>query len=151
MEDNDYFGHSLASAGGMSKTNRVLYGALIEAVRYFAQDTTRRAQTEDLQGYQNCMYRLDKDRYSKRCAVGYFIPDNLYDEDMEGKNASQLVTRYNHCLREDVREAFAQRPIVVDRMQTLHDGDYYWNEKRGLSAAGQKKFKELCHWLRNDY
>lgn len=69
-----------------------------------------------------CVYRAPD---GNRCAMGVFIPDDLYDSKMECKNAHALTQRSSHY--EIFKPLLAVLPLGFEGMtdlQAVHDNDY---------------------------
>lgn len=64
-----------------------------------------------------CVYRGPG---GKKCAIGALIPDEIYDERMEGKTILELIDMANN---EDIAlpEYFEDEEALLERLQTLHD------------------------------
>lgn len=73
-----------------SKTHEIISGALIEG----------------------CMYRGENGR---KCAIGPLIPDDKYDERMEGRGA-------NHELVQEATGISLEHRRLLDSLQNVHDG-----------------------------
>src|SRR5688572_22787664 len=70
------------------------------------------------QGY-GCLYRLKAGgKVVAKCGVGHLIPDELYDQEMEGFSVQKLQGRYpgllrnEHDLLRDIQRAHAGAAIV---------------------------------------
>jgi hypothetical protein len=82
-------------------------------------------------GEPRCAYRGDGGR---RCSVGFWIPDDRYDPDMEGKT---ITAKYgisfgliSSQLPAEVLEV-TNAILLLQRLQTTHDGArrrYQWND-----------------------
>lgn len=90
-----------------------------------------------------CMYRAPDGR---RCAIGVFIPDDVYTPDMENKSVGTLIT---YCPA--VAEIFAGvDQYLLRALQSVHDksAPQCWlhaliriAEREGLSTAVLEEFK----------
>lgn len=104
---------------------------LEETIAYYSSDTSRRAIMKSKQ----CMYRTTD---GKKCAIGRHIPDELYASRMETKR----------CAHSDVWPAIPPELQDLGReflagVQILHDDSDYWNDKTGLTHAGNVKVATL--------
>jgi len=78
---------------------------------------------------------------NKRCAFGCLIPDELYDEKMEGKVAHAVII--NHIkLREHlgipISVSIFDEPFrLLDMLQSVHDNDEVEDWKSGLQNVGR--------------
>lgn len=99
-----------------------------------------------------CVLRGENDT---KCAVGYLIPDEAYEESMEENAALSSYSNMNGEFDEEAVEVFSNKgigkavsstigEITSDKMalmyalQTVHDENYYSNESR---ASG---FREVA-------
>ena len=77
-------------------------------------------------GSNACAYRGED---GMKCGVGFLIPDELYDEDMEGLNAEGLIKRWPSLGLEDVA-------VLCTEIQAMHDefDPDYWASELALMA-----------------
>lgn len=65
----------------------------------------------------SCLYRLDRDPKSPiRCAAGVLIPDELYEQEMEGSTSNTVILKYP-LVGDILQDAYG----LVREMQLLHD------------------------------
>jgi hypothetical protein len=62
--------------------------------------------------YSECMYRSDD---GNACLVGCFIPDNIYNENMESVAASNVIEDYN------LEQFMPLDKYDMDKLQSFHD------------------------------
>lgn len=75
--------------------------------------------------YNGCAYRSED---GKKCAFGIFIPDSVYDIEMEGNSAGDIIDGYP-----EVKEQFVfGAGLFADRMQSIHDNFSVDNWKEEL-------------------
>ena len=100
---------------------------LEDTVKYYSEDTSRRAVTI---GGSYCYYRTDDGR---KCAIGRHIPDELYDVSIENKSICSIIGF--ECISDELRELGM---LFLMNVQELHDSDWYWVSGEGLSTEGGK-------------
>ena len=99
---------------------------LEDTVKYYSEDTSRRAVT--IGG--SCYYRTDDGR---KCAIGRHIPDELYDVSIENKGIDSIIGF--ECISDELRELGM---LFLSGVQDLHDSADYWISGEGLSIEGGK-------------
>lgn len=73
-----------------------------------------------------CAYRTPD---GKKCAIGCLIPDELYDQGMEGYSVSCLVDA------KFLLPSFFNRNLrLLSSLQSVHDGIGCWSSKESLRA-----------------
>ena len=100
---------------------------LEDTVKYYSEDTSRRAVTI---GGSYCYYRTDDGR---KCAIGRHIPDELYDISIENKGIDDIFE--HNCISDELRELGIS---FLMNVQELHDSNGYWVSGEGLSTEGEK-------------
>jgi len=87
-----------------------------------------------IDGNPRCLYRGPK---GARCVMGAFIPDELYNENMEDQGASVVIddtTGLQHL---------KSHSALLNVLQSIHDNADHWNRK-GFNKAGEKALKNLA-------
>lgn len=102
---------------------------LNETVQYYSEDVKRRA-VENV----SCRY---KTRDGKKCALGRWIPDNLYNENIEGCGVEDLISR--DLLPDNIKILGAKFLMHVQR---LHDFSGSWDKTR-LTENGIDYVEEI--------
>lgn len=77
-----------------------------------------------------CLYRGPK---GKKCAVGLFIPDEVYSPGMEDKNVAAIVKRYPKLL-----SVLPLSSVALGNLQYIHD--YHLQNKATL-------LKKMINWI----
>jgi hypothetical protein len=92
---------------------------------------------------KGCRYRSN----GERCILGWFIPDDVYDSDMEGKGVEALLREFG----EVVPAWFHDRVDLLTQMQSAHDGDssLVKQGKDGL-AKWTDTFRASIHFIASD-
>ena len=100
-------------------------------IAYYSEDPAHRRATN---GEGACSYHRDD---GNRCAVGRWIPDEMYTSGMEGVSVGDhfVFSRLPEKLK-NLGEDF------LTDIQGLHDGDRFWNSN-GLSPAGEKRVASI--------
>lgn len=75
-----------------------------------------------------CAYRGEG---GAKCAVGVLIPDEIYDEMMEGRTVSGLVGSAHYALPDWMIEA---QELLKD-LQNVHDTEVNWKNSATMNAA----------------
>lgn len=106
---------------------------LNEMVAYYSEDVSRRSVgTNDL-GQHICYYKKN----NKCCAIGRYIPDDKYDDIMEGKGVTA-----DAVLRKLPQEIINLGIYFLEECQFLHDGNKYWDTS-GLTNFGLEKYNQI--------
>lgn len=83
-----------------------------------------------------CFYRGPN---GTKCAVGCLIPDELYDEAMEGRSASILESKFPQ-----LQPLFSNvDPEVLWQLQNVHDLSSNW-DKNGLGNGGKNHLDRIA-------
>jgi hypothetical protein len=106
---------------------------LEDTVKYYSEDTSRRAVT-----ISGCYYYRTDD--GRKCAIGRFIPDDLYNEKIEEHGIDEIF-KYE-CIPNELKELGVK--FLYD-IQYLHDNDFNW-ENCGLSSEGE----EWVYFIKNE-
>ena len=105
---------------------------LEDTVKYYSEDISRRAVNN-----YSCRYRTNDGR---KCAIGRFIPDDLYNEKIEEHSIGEIF-KYEF-IPDELKELGVN--FLYD-IQHLHDNDSNW-ERRGLSSEGE----EWVYFIKNE-
>lgn len=73
-----------------------------------------------------CVYRTGD---GKKCAVGLFIPDDVYSNDMEEINAKDMVTEFN------LESYMPLDSVTLEKLQNVHDNN--WDERKKQMIEGR--------------
>ncbi len=111
---------------------------LDDMVAFYSEDVNRRAVESGA-----CCYRT---RDGRKCAIGRYILDELYNDSIEGKNALHCNFSSNGMLPLSITSLGI---YFLRQVQALHDSSGYWDEN-GLSEAGKEKYDEIVSGI-NDY
>lgn len=105
---------------------------LNDTVKYYSEDISKRGVTPD----GNCAYRYN----DKKCAIGRYIPDDKYNENIETFNCGQDIV-FN-LLSEDIQKL--GRDFLI-RIQEFHDYDNNWNDwnDERLTYAGVEDIQHI--------
>lgn len=104
---------------------------LNETVKYYSEDTSRRAVADD--GY--CEYLIQET--GNKCAIGRHIKlqDYLNNKNkLEGSIVEDYIVFA--LLPEEVRRLGKE---FLSRVQMFHDNKYYWNTDKGLTSKGEER------------
>lgn len=124
---------------------------LENTVKYYSEDTSRRAVVKCKGGATECMYTTDKGNH---CAVGRWLQDNYKTTDWyqnTGCSADDLLNGYTdgsyESVQYEVDDLFIEGVRHIPAwfwmdLQQLHDNDAFW-DKDGLTEAGVEKVDEL--------
>jgi len=107
---------------------------LEDTIKYYSEDPSGRRSVENGQ----CMYKSSDGR---KCAIGRFISDHLYDCIIEGKSIDDIFVE--EYIPEKLKELGFP---FLSRIQTLHDWNSHWSNEEGLSVSGKlwvERTKEL--------
>ena len=121
---------------------------LEDTVKYYSEDTSKRAVVKCTGGATECMYTTANGQH---CAVGRWLQPNYKNTDWidnQGCSADDLLNGWKddgYKYEED--ELFVEGVRGIPAwfwmdLQQLHDSDVYWN-KDGLTEAGIEKVNEL--------
>ena len=121
---------------------------LEDTVKYYSEDTSRRAVVKEENGSTECMYTTDEGQH---CAVGRWLQDEYKTTDWTdntGCSAEDLLN-YTGSLHRPYEpdELFVEGVEHIPawfwmNLQQLHDNDVFW-DKDGLTEAGVEKVDEL--------
>ncbi len=94
-------------------------------------------------GFNSCAYRAEK---VKACAFGIFIPDELYNDAMEGINAMSVIDILGESNKFPsfffVSNGDLENPFI-NRLQGVHDALVHeWNPKK-FKTEVRKLFREF--------
>lgn len=107
---------------------------LEDTIKFYSEDVKRRAAIDVYEGRSQCFYRTEDGR---KCAIGRWIPDDKYNNLMEGEAVcGKNVMSFLPKKISDLESAFLMA------VQALHDISSYWTEE-GLSDAGINKVGEI--------
>jgi hypothetical protein len=121
---------------------------LEDTVKYYSEDTRRRAIVKKESGITECWYTTDD---GKHCAVGRWLQPNYQNTDWidnEGCSADDLINGTSAAYdRYEIDELFVEEVRNIPDwfwmdLQQLHDDDVFW-DKDGLTEAGVKRVDEL--------
>lgn len=103
-----------------------------EGVKFYSEDTSRRAfdPIEEI-----CKYRQG----DNKCMIGRHIPDDKYNENLEGHNIDDIVLRF---LPKNIVELGID---FLEYCQSLHDTHIYWNKRKGLTKLGKKGYQYIIN------
>ena len=104
---------------------------LEDTVKYYSEDISRRAVKNS-----SCRYRTNDGR---KCAIGRFIPDDLYNEKIE-EHCIDEIFKYK-CIPDELKELGVN---FLRNIQHLHDFDSNWDDC-GLSSKGE----EWVYFIKN--
>lgn len=114
----------------------------------FVVDSLRMQGAQSIDEDGTCSYRgLDH----KKCAVGWVVPDDLYDESMEGASVHELLI---NCDYEDslyyISDFIRPHELLLCDLQAFHDDRQNWNDS-GVSDAGHLMLRRIAaeHNLRS--
>lgn len=135
---------------------------LVEALNYFAEDTSRRCvfngsccysedalielsmNIKDFMEYDEAKLLALKGTKPKGCMVGYFIDDPKlrYRLDMIFECPDVLTLP---SLPEDLKipKLVTDNVKILGHLQELHDTNGYWNTEVGLTKKGKKYLTEI--------
>jgi hypothetical protein len=89
--------------------------------RHLFTQGERAGRSPQWQGEQfTCRYRGP---HGTRCAVGIFIPDDVYDHTMEGCGVTGLIVEHGDKLPVWMR----RNAELLERLQTAHDLEENWH------------------------
>ena len=121
---------------------------LEDTVKYYSENTRRRAVVKKESGATECMYTTDDGQH---CAVGRWLQPNYQNTDWldnEGCSADDLLKGCSvNDYRYEVDDLFVEGVRHIPAwfwmdLQQLHDNDVFW-DKDGLTEAGVEKVDEL--------
>jgi hypothetical protein len=72
-----------------------------------------------------CIYRADRDDKIVRCAVGQFIPDEVYTPSMEGGGIRELLHRAE-VNNWELPAILTEEKELFQRLQVFHDSNENW-------------------------
>jgi hypothetical protein len=98
--------------------------------------------------YAVCSYRSEQ---GLKCAIGYWIPEHLYDTTIEGSSVSTLYDHEHAVAAYLGLSKFAGRAGLMGQLQVLHDDDkswaikggvseYFWGEAERIARANERQF-----------
>jgi len=97
------------------------------AVKHMAQQGQPGGRLNEYNDFV-CEYRGNG---NSRCAVGFFIPDEVYEASMEGNDARYLLETYG-----DVLPSWMSNNLQLFRdLQTAHDSMSNWYRPASMRAA----------------
>lgn len=67
----------------------------------------------------SCRYRGPN---NTKCAVGYLIPDDLYDPNMEGVSVDNILIQYP-----TINEMYVHHTFLLCKLQSAHDSSDFYN------------------------
>lgn len=111
---------------------------LLDTLEYYTADTTRRAVSET--GF--CRLKTIDGR---KCALGRFIPDEIYDEAFEKFTVGDLIE--GRILNDEIIDLDKQFLIKV---QGLHDLYGNWYTEKGITELGKYKLDEIIEGFHLD-
>lgn len=124
------------------KTNKEIRDLINETVKYYSEDTRRRA----VQDFGGCAYYLNEGEDVKCCAVGRCL---IKPQDKDSK----LSKTIGDTDVESLLEVYSQRIFKKDyrnfpttvwmELQDLHDSCRYWDARQGLTPSGIDRVSEL--------
>ena len=120
---------------------------LEDTVKYYSEDTSRRAVVRDANGANECMYTTKEGQH---CAVGRWLQDDYKNTDWTdnvGCSADDLLGETGVIRPYKADELFVEEVQHIPRwfwmdLQQLHDNDVFW-DKDGLTEEGVEKVDEL--------
>jgi len=121
---------------------------LEDTVKYYSEDTSRRAVVKLKSGATECMYTTDDGQH---CAVGRWLQPNYQNTDWldnEGCSADDLLKGCSvNDYRYEVDDLFVEGVRHIPAWfwinhVLLHDNDVFW-DKDGITQAGVEKVDEL--------
>lgn len=123
----------------MEKTIKQLRREFLdETVTFYSKDPTG-LRASRRSGGSMCYYLMADGR---RCAIGRYIIQDI--PGLMGIEASviSLLKIYPTCLPQEVLDLGIP---FLSEVQTLHDGEEYWGEKKGLTQLGEEKVVQLIN------
>lgn len=105
---------------------------LLDTIEYYAEDTTRRA-------VQSGFCRL-KTIDGRKCALGRFIPDEVYNINEYIEQASVLDLKDTKALSDEIIDLDT---YFLKKVQGLHDKSEYWEKERGLTWDGRSQLEQI--------
>lgn len=84
-----------------------------------------------------CMYRKTRGGNTLKCAVGFFIPDEVYSDDFEESTVGTLISKLRHEVGDEhsTVKFLTEHSEFLDMAQRTHDRDENWKSFRTLKAA----------------
>jgi hypothetical protein len=102
---------------------------LLDTLEYYTEDTTRRGKEKG----GACCFRSAE---GKKCAIGRFIPDEKYSNDMENTPIYQL--KANGIFSADIID-LPENYLV--HIQNFHDSDVCWGYEKELTWQGRERLE----------
>lgn len=96
-------------------------------------------------GNPPCVYRNDQ---GHKCAAGILIPDDCYDEEMEGNSFKHLLLmeKYNFP------EYLYSNKDLINELQFVHDMNSSWDEKnKTFSKLGWGYLKDIAVYFELEF
>jgi hypothetical protein len=121
---------------------------LEDTVKYYSEDTSRRAVVKLKSGATECMYTTDDGQH---CAVGRWLQPSYQNTGWTDNDKCSADDLLNGCNVNDYRyeadDLFVEGVRHIPAwfwmdLQQLHDNNVFW-DKDGLTEAGVEKVDEL--------
>jgi hypothetical protein len=103
---------------------------LNDTIRYYGEDTSRRAICEDT---GSCMYRTPEGR---KCAIGRHIPDGVWPKEGDAADSTEVFP----YIPEHIQKLGGS---FLNRVQDFHDRRDCW-DKEGISNIGRNEVRRIC-------
>lgn len=127
----------------LSRTKEEYLALLEDTVKYYSEDTSRRAMGEN-----GCMY-LTED--GKKCAVGRFLVKDFDYENLNEFNSVQDLYREYQGTDEFLIPEYRGYDISFwSSLQGLHDGNFYWDAE-GLTEFGENTVERIKNQINEGY
>lgn len=117
-----------------------MYRFLEDTIEYYTSNKDSRSVDLKKGG---CFYRSPTDQ---RCAIGRFIPEDLYSQDIEYSTIKALRRESDR-----INNLFKEFPtLFLSDIQDLHDTNYYWNDNK-LTILGKEFIEGVKDRIATDY
>lgn len=119
---------------------------LEDTVKYYSEDTNRRCVSASEDSVSVCMYSpksVGKEGISQGCAIGRLLPDAMKDAidfEFDAINIDTLIEEKDYPIPEEI---ISLGLVFLRALQTLHDMDEYWQQRKGLTPKGEVKVQEI--------
>ena len=88
-------------------------------------------QSIQMEGGESCAYRGDN---GAKCAVGVLIPDEVYNDVMEGDSVDGLIENFP---RECMITGIKKHKDILNSLQNMHDSFSAWQNQDSFSRKAQ--------------
>lgn len=127
----------------MNRTKEEYLALLEDTVKYYSEDTSRRAMEEN-----DCVYLTEDGR---KCAVGRFLVENFdYTHFNSCYSVKDLYTQYGNTDKFLTSECRGYNIDFWQRLQGLHDNSTLWDNK-GLTKSGKITVENIKSHIESGY